>query len=93
MFRRMKNETPEEKWTRLQQTVQDGILKAYPNPNRTGCPNREGISNLAARSANFDNTVEEDATWQHVTHCSPCYSEYLVEFRSRRLRKPPGTST
>jgi hypothetical protein len=88
----MKNATPDEKWGRLQNKVQDGILKAYPNPERNGCLSREGVVELAMRSARFDEAMEDDPTWHHVTHCSPCYSEYLEEFRRVRHRKPPATS-
>jgi hypothetical protein len=87
MFRRMKCETPEQKWNRLQSEVQAGIMTGYPNPERRGCPNREAIDGLARRSADFDDTIEEDPQWRHVTHCSPCYAEYLEEFRKRRPRK------
>ena len=88
----MKNETPDEKWNRLQNTVQDGILKAYPNPDRKGCPGRDGLMELAVRASKFDDAIEDDPTWHHVTHCSPCYGEYLDEFRMRRQKKPPATS-
>ena len=89
----MKNETPDEKWNRLQSTVQDGILKAYPNPARTGCPDREGLIELVARASKFDDAIEDDPTWHHVTHCSPCYGEYLDEFRTRLRKKPPAASS
>lgn len=88
MFRRMQRETPEEKWTRLQSHIQKGILKAYPNPKRNGCPNRNGLGELAIRSARFDEIIEGDPQWRHVTHCSSCYGEYLEEFRSRW--RPPA---
>ena len=89
MFRRMKPETPDEKWNRLQSRVQGGIAKAYPNPERKGCPNQVAIIDLARRSAAFDDSIEEDPGWQHVTHCSPCYCQYLEEFQKCRRRKPP----
>lgn len=46
---------------------------------------------LAARASKFDDAIEDDPTWHHVTHCSPCYGEYLDEFRVRRQKKPPAT--
>ena len=46
----MKSETPDEKWNRLQNNVQDGILKAYPNPDRKGCPGRDGGWRPACRA-------------------------------------------
>ena len=89
----MKSETPDEKWSRLQNNVQDGILKAFPNPDRKGCPGREGVIELACRAAKFDDAIEDDPKWHHVTHCSPCYREYLNEVRSRHQRKPPASTT
>jgi len=86
----MKRETPDQKWNRLQSLVQAGIEKAYPNPERTGCPNDGDISELARRSAQFDDSIEEDPRWLHVTHCSECYSEYLEHFRNRRSGGTPA---
>ena len=82
----MKHETPEQKWNHLQQQIQYGILRAYPNAERKGCPSPDRLLELAVRSAEFNNTIEGDAQWQHVMHCSPCYSQYLKEFRNRRRR-------
>ena len=84
---RMKRETPEEKWNRIQQQIHEGITKEYPNPDRKGCLDREDITALAIRSAGFDDTIEDDPRWQHVTHCSPCYREYLDEFKKQRIEK------
>jgi len=92
MFRRMKHETPEQRWNRLQQEIQDGILRAYPNAERKGCPSAGRLLELAVRSAEFDDTIEGDAQWQHVMHCSPCYSQYLEEFRRHRRRATPPSS-
>lgn len=84
----MGTETPSEKWDRLQGQVQAGILTGYPNPERIGCPGREIMMGLVMRSAKLDNSIEDDPQWQHVTHCSPCYSLYLELFHNVRLRKP-----
>ena len=88
----MKEETPEEKWKRVQDQIQDGILNAYPNAERSGCPDGAGILALAQRSVRFDDTIEDDPQWQHVTHCSPCYAQYLETFKNVRLRKPPASA-
>ena len=40
-------------------------------------------SSQAARRAS---TYTRDADWEHVTHCSPCYREFL-EFRADRLER------
>ena len=84
----MKDETPEQKWERVRAQVQDGVLNAYPNPDLRGCPDDAGILALARRSAQFDDTIEDDPQWKHVTHCSPCYAQYLETFKNVRLRKP-----
>ncbi len=92
MFRRMKRQTPEEKWNRIQSQIQEGITKGYLNPERKGCPSHEAIAALATQSAKFDESIEDDPQWQHVTHCSPCYSEYLEEFRKQRVSKLSGNT-
>ena len=84
---RMKRETPEQKWNRIQRQIQEGITKGYPKPDRKGCLGHERIAALAIRSANFDDSIEHDPQWQHVTHCSPCYSDYLDEVKRRRTDK------
>lgn len=84
----MKEETPGEKWDRLKGQVQEGILNGYPNPRRDECPGAEVIHALAVRSANIDDdAIEDDPQWQHVTHCSPCYGEYLAQFDRARAGK------
>ena len=88
----MKQETPEEKWKRLQGDVQRGILDGYPNTERRGCLDGDGIHALALRSAQFDETIEDDPNWKHVTHCSPCYASYLEEFNHVRARKPVASA-
>ena len=75
----MKGETPERQWERLQREYQNAVQSAYPNPERRGCSGQEALKSLAARSAHHDD-IEADEHWHHVTHCAPCYQEYL-EFR------------
>jgi hypothetical protein len=84
----MREDTQSEKWDRLQGKIQDGILNGYPNPGRHGCPGNEAMIGLAMRSARLDNSIEDDPQWKHVTHCSPCYGQYLELFQNVRLRKP-----
>jgi hypothetical protein len=83
----MKEETPKEKWNRVQQQIRRGITEGYPNSERKGCPGHEVIVRLAVRAAGFDEAIEDDPQWHHVTHCSPCYSEYLDEFGNYRKSK------
>ncbi len=81
-------ERPEQKWNRVQNKIQQTILTSYPNPNREGCPGPAGLLDLAARAAELG-TLEGDAVWEHVTHCSPCYKEYL-EARDQLRRSQGG---
>lgn len=77
-------ESPEQKWNRVQNKLQNAILTSYPNPNREGCPGAAMLLDLARRAVE-QGTLEGEEQWEHVTHCSPCYKEYL-EARDR-LRK------
>ena len=73
-------ETPEQKYNRIAAAVRHTILNEFPNPNRVGCPGEAKLREVAARR-----TIVEDDDWQHITHCSPCYAEYLeVKEQNRR---------
>jgi hypothetical protein len=79
-------ESPEQRYDRLQQTIQEAILRDYPNPERKGCPGSGTIRELAADRL----TRGTSAEWEHVTHCSPCYGEYLKsveEYHQKRKRR------
>ena len=39
-------------------------------------PGAAMLLDLARRAAELG-TLEGDEQWEHVTHCSPCYKEYL----------------
>jgi hypothetical protein len=66
-------ETPEQKYNRIAAAVQQTILNNFPNPNRVGCPGDVRVREVAARG-----TIVEDDDWQHITHCSECYREFLA---------------
>lgn len=76
-------ESPKQRYDRLQQTIQEAILRDYPNPERKGCPGSETIQELAADRL----TRGTSADWEHVTHCSPCYREYLISVEELRQRR------
>jgi hypothetical protein len=88
----MTHETPRDQWNRLQEQIQNGILEGYPNPDRNGCPHGNVLVDLALRAARFDDSIEDDPQWQHVTHCSPCYGRYLEEFQLVQMRRPVAAS-
>jgi hypothetical protein len=56
----------------LQDIVQQAILREFPNPERKDCPGAGPLGELANRPR-----PTRDAVWEHVTHCSPCYREFL----------------
>jgi len=66
------DETPEQKYNRMADAVQQSILRNYPNPNREGCPGEAAVREVASRTE-----VRKDELWRHITHCSPCYAEFL----------------
>jgi hypothetical protein len=58
------------------------IVRAYPNPERTGCPAPEALEGMARRTVPMS-----EADRDHVFHCSPCFSAYLeVRNQLRRSR-------
>ncbi len=82
------DESPKAKYERLQRRFQEEILSNYPNPERNGCPGDAALRSLAARP--MTEPVEADPAWQHVTHCSECYRQFLgfqsAIGRQRRIR-------
>jgi hypothetical protein len=65
-------ESPERRIGRLQNILQQAILRDYPNPERKDCPGEDTLRKLATREYGDDHP-----SWEHVTHCSPCYEEFL----------------
>jgi hypothetical protein len=80
-------ESPDARYERLKKQLQDAILNDYPNPERRGCPGDVIVKHLAERP--LDDDLEGDPQWQHVTHCSECYREFLA-FRAAGGRRLPA---
>ncbi len=78
----MAEETPKEKYERLQRAIQSEILTAYPNPTRKDCPGDAVVKRIAERKE-----LTTDEPWEHITHCSPCYTEFLAYKESTRKRE------
>ncbi len=66
------DESADQIFEELQDIVQQAILREFPNPERNGCPGAKSLRQLANRPR-----PTRDAVWEHVTHCSPCYREFL----------------
>jgi hypothetical protein len=73
------DESPEQKYSRLQSEIQGAILSNYPNPERQGCPGEATIQGFAKNpdSITVEDETDELSAWYHVTHCSPCYASFL----------------
>jgi hypothetical protein len=71
---------------RILDTLGRGLLKEFPNPDRTGCPS----SDVLKRIASHEMPLTEAEEWlDHLTSCSPCYgdfSQFQAAHQSRRTR-------
>jgi hypothetical protein len=83
------NESPEEKYGRLQCEIQRAILQSYPNPERHGCPGETTIRNFATNPDTIGaaDETDEHGGWYHITHCSPCYASFLELRNAGRDRR------
>ena len=63
---------------------QNLTLKAYPDPERKGC----SVPCIAeyARKVPAWETVEGDAEYEHIMHCSLCYAEFLTARETLRAQ-------
>jgi hypothetical protein len=78
----MQDDSADQIFEELQDIVQQAILREFPNPERKGCPGPAVLRELANRPR-----PTRDAPWEHVTHCSPCYREFLdlrTQVKTRR---------
>ena len=76
------NETNDLSPERVKRLLQESILRNYPNPERRGCPGEQILREVARQRL-----PHEHKSWQHITHCSPCYQEFLemhLQVRERR---------
>jgi hypothetical protein len=62
--------------------VQEMALRAYPNPDRIGCPGREALEEVASLTLSSRHELFQG----HISHCSPCLAE-LLEIRRRKHRE------
>lgn len=49
------------------------LRNAFPNPQRRGCPSGKELRSLVIQPVQSD-----PAVFEHLTHCSPCLSEYMI---------------
>jgi hypothetical protein len=56
--------------------------RAYPNPERNGCPPYRTLFDLASSGPS------DDPVWKHIQYCSPC----SMEIRTIKLAQQPRPS-
>src|SRR5258707_10302483 len=63
-----------------------GLLKEFPNPNRTGCPGPDVLKRIASHEM----PLSEAEKWlDHLGSCSPCYSDFSgfqATYRNRHTK-------
>jgi|SRR6267142_683310 len=83
MKMRVKNPTAlGNKGKDLREFAGNYLSKAFPNPDRDGCP-----SDSALRSLAFNPKESQPSITEHLAACSPCfrrYSEFLAELKAQR---------
>lgn len=63
-----------------------GLLREFPNPERTGCPGPDVLRGIAFRRVPL---MQAEVWLAHLTSCSPCYRDYSQfrdAFQLRRRR-------
>src|SRR5229473_6518464 len=69
-----------------------GLLKEFPNPERTGCPGTDVLKRIASRRM----PLTESEKWlDHLGACSPCYgdfSRFRKTYELRRKRTLPAVA-
>jgi hypothetical protein len=69
---------------RLLDALGCGLLKDFPNPERSGCPGPGVLQRIASRTMPLD----EAGKWlDHLGSCSPCYADFSEFKRVRELRQ------
>ena len=61
-----------------------GIIRAYPNPERVGCPDESALHRAAF--GGLKNNPDLDAVMEHAHKCGPCTRQIAVSSRRRRAR-------
>lgn len=66
----------------VKRVLQEALLRNYPNPDRKGCRGSAILREMAEREL-----PHEHSFWdEHVSHCSPCYREFL-DLRNQSLAR------
>jgi hypothetical protein len=69
---------------RLLDALGRGLLKDFPNPERSGCPGPDVLKRIASRTMPL---AQAEKWLDHLGSCSPCYSDFSEFRKSHELRK------
>ena len=61
-----------------------GLLKEFPNPERTGCPGTDVLKRIASRRMPL---TEAEKWLDHLGSCSPCFSDFSQFRKAYELRR------
>lgn len=69
---------------RLLDALGRGLLKEFPNPERSGCPGADILKRIASRTMPLD---EAEKWLDHLGSCSPCYRDFSEFRKAQELRQ------
>ena len=69
---------------RLLDALGRGLLKEFPNPERTGCPGTDVLKRIASRRMPL---IEAEKWLDHLGSCSPCYGDFSRFRKTYELRR------
>jgi len=69
---------------RLLDALGRGLLKEFPNPERSGCPGSDVLRRIAARMMPL---AEAEKWLNHLGSCSPCYGDFSQFRKAYELRR------
>ena len=72
---------------RLLDALGRGLVREFPNPERSGCPGPDVLKRIASRTMPLD---QAEKWLDHLTSCSPCYSDFS-QFQSGYKRQRART--
>jgi hypothetical protein len=61
-----------------------GLLKEFPNPERTGCPGSDALKRIASKRMPL---AEAEKWLNHLGSCSPCYKDFSELRKGREVQR------
>jgi hypothetical protein len=61
-----------------------GLLKEFPNPERSGCPGSDVLKRIASKTMRL---AEAEKWLNHLGSCSPCYKDFTELRKVREVQR------